>query len=563
MLSKLSIRAKITSVVALLLFAMAGMGLLAVFNMRAINANTVDIATNWMPSVRVLGDLRAGVITYRNVIREHMLGENAEEKAASEKILATVVEGNTKIRQQYEQYITSPEERALYTEWSKAWDEYKKGTQEVMKLSTRDAGKIPHDAHELNTQKVNKIGIESDNILKKDIDLNNAGADKAKDDAAANYSSALMMVAIILIAAVVAGIAVGFYLIRDVSNGIASIIKPMTALGQGDLSAEIPHRGEKTEIGQMADALQIFKEALIAKRAADEAAAKDAEAKIERGRRVDNITREFEQMIGEIVNNVSSASTQLEASASTLSTTAARSQELSTTVAAASEEASTNVQSVASATEELSSSVNEISRQVQESARMATDAVGQARGTTERVSELSKAATRIGDVVELINTIAGQTNLLALNATIEAARAGEAGRGFAVVASEVKALAEQTAKATGEIGQQINGIQAATQDSVNAIKEISGTIEKLSEISSTIAAAVEEQGAATQEISRNVQQAAQGTQQVSANITDVQRGASETGSASSQVLSAAQTLSGDSGRLKTEVSKFLTNVRAA
>ena len=175
----------------------------------------------------------------------------------------------------------------------------------------------------------------------------------------------------------------------------------------------------------------------------------------------------------------------------------------------------------------------------------------------------SKAAARIGDVVELINNIAGQTNLLALNATIEAARAGEAGRGFAVVASEVKALAEQTAKATGEIGQQINGIQSATQDSVNAIKEISGTIERLSEISSAIAAAVEEQGAATQEISRNVQQAAQGTQQVTSNITDVQRGAGETGMASSQVLSAAQSLSGDSNRLKLEVGKFLNSVRAA
>jgi methyl-accepting chemotaxis protein len=432
-----------------------------------------------------------------------------------------------------------------------------------MKLSRNNPGHFPHEAHELNTKTVNKIGIDSDNILKKDIDLNNAGADKAAADAADNYNSALMMLAIMLGAAIIAGVVVSFYMIRDVSNGIASIVKPMQALGQGDLSVEIPHRGEKTEIGTMADALQIFKEALIAKKAADEAAAKDAEAKIERGRRVDNITRDFEQMIGQIVGTVSSASTQLEASAGTLSATAARSQELSTTVAAASEEASTNVQSVASATEELSSSVNEISRQVQESARMASDAVGQARSTTDRVSELSKAATRIGDVVELINTIAGQTNLLALNATIEAARAGEAGRGFAVVASEVKALAEQTAKATGEIGQQINGIQAATQDSVNAIKEISGTIEKLSEISSTIAAAVEEQGAATQEISRNVQQAAQGTQQVSANITDVQRGATETGSASSQVLSAAQTLSGDSGRLKTEVSKFLTNVRAA
>jgi methyl-accepting chemotaxis protein/aerotaxis receptor len=211
----------------------------------------------------------------------------------------------------------------------------------------------------------------------------------------------------------------------------------------------------------------------------------------------------------------------------------------------------------------MSSSVREISRQVQESARIAGEAVGQAQSTTERVSELSRAASRIGDVVELINAIAGQTNLLALNATIEAARAGEAGRGFAVVASEVKALAEQTAKATGEIGQQIGGIQTATQESVGAIGQISGTIARLSEISSAIAAAVEQQGAATQEIARNVQQAAQGTQQVSSNVGEVQHGASETGSASSQVLSAAQMLSRDSSRLKLEVGKFLDSVRAA
>jgi methyl-accepting chemotaxis protein len=563
MLANISIRAKIIAVVAFLLVALTGMGLLAVKNMRSINASTEDISTSWLPSVRVLGDLRAGVITYRNVIREHMLAETMDEKLAAEKTLAGVVEGNTKIRQSYETLITSPEERALYTEWSRLWDEYRNGTQEVLALSRKAAGQIPHEAHALNTNTVNKIGIQADEVLKKDIDLNNNGAAKATADAADKYSSAFWMVAFILGAAVIAGIAVSLYLVRDISNGIASIVKPMQALGQGDLSADVPHRGEKTEMGAMADALQVFKEALIAKKAADEAAAADAEAKIERGRRVDNITRAFETMIGEIVSTVSSASSQLEASAGTLSNTASRAQELATTVASASEEATANVQSVASATEELTSSVTEIGRQVQESARMASEAVGQARTTTERVSELSKAATRIGDVVELINTIAGQTNLLALNATIEAARAGEAGRGFAVVASEVKALAEQTAKATGEIGQQINGIQAATNDSVNAIRDISGTIEKLSEISSTIAAAVEEQGAATQEISRNVQQAAQGTQQVSSNITDVQRGATETGSASSQVLSAAKSLSGDSGRLKAEVSKFLTSVRAA
>jgi methyl-accepting chemotaxis protein len=338
----------------------------------------------------------------------------------------------------------------------------------------------------------------------------------------------------------------------------------MSEIALGNTSLVVPCTNRRDEMGAMARALLVFKENAEKVRVmqADREALEKA-AQAEKAAAMNRLADDFEARVGEIVQTVTTASTELEASAKTLTATADRSQQLATTVAAASEEASTNVQSVASATEELSSSVNEISRQVQESARMAGEAVDQARSTNDRVSELSKAAGRIGDVVELINTIAGQTNLLALNATIEAARAGEAGRGFAVVASEVKALAEQTAKATGEISQQISGIQAATEDSVSAIRQIGGTIEKLSEISSTIAAAVEEQGAATQEISRNVQQAAQGTQQVSSNITDVQRGASETGSASSQVLSAAQMLSGDSNRLKVEVAKFLESVRAA
>jgi aerotaxis receptor len=242
---------------------------------------------------------------------------------------------------------------------------------------------------------------------------------------------------------------------------------------------------------------------------------------------------------------------------------AAATQRLSTAVATASEEASTNVQSVASASEEMSSSVREISRRVQDSAKMAAEAVEQACQTNGRVGELSKAAARIGDVVELINSIASQTNLLALNATIEAARAGEAGRGFAVVASEVKVLAEQTAKATDEIGHQVAGIQLATQQSVASIGAISATITNLSEISSAVAAAVEEQGAATQEIARNVQQAAYGTHEVSSKIADVQHGATETGSASSQVLSSAQSLSVESNRLKAEVKTFLSRIRAA
>ena len=559
MFAKYSIRSKITVVVAFLLVAMSAMGALNIRQMYTINSATVDIVNNWLPSVRVLGELRAATITYRAIVRSHLLATDEAGKQLQEDLLAKWITNTDKARKTYEPLITSAEERALYDEFSTSWAEYLAGVKEVLVLSRKNEDKEARVLH----AKASLAGVKADETLQKDVLLNSKGADAAGSQAAESFDNDIKIVLSSLLLTIIIAIGAAVFLVRGVSAGIKSIVAPMQALGNGDLTAQVPHQGEKTEIGAMAEALQVFKQALIAKKAADEAAARDADAKIERGRRVDNITRDFESLIGEIVATVSSASTQLEASAGTLTTTAERAQQLTTTVAAASEEASTNVRSVASATEEMASSINEIGRQVQDSARMAGEAVDQARKTNDRVSELSKAAARIGDVVELINTIAGQTNLLALNATIEAARAGEAGRGFAVVASEVKALAEQTAKATGEIGQQITGIQTATQDSVNAIKEIGGTIEKLCEISSTIASAVEEQGAATQEISRNVQQAAHGTQQVSANITDVQRGASETGSASSQVLSAAQSLSGDSNRLKLEVGKFLNSVRAA
>ncbi|WP_018319128.1 methyl-accepting chemotaxis protein [Bradyrhizobium sp. WSM2793] len=360
------------------------------------------------------------------------------------------------------------------------------------------------------------------------------------------------------------GAAIALLTARAIARPIQGMTAAMRRLAGGETSTAIPGVGRADEVGEIAEAVQVFKDNMIeANRLRAEQAASAVRAAAQRKADMHQLAGRFDDAVGEIIETLSSSSTELEAAAKTLSRTAESTQELSGAVAAASEEASTNVQSVASATEEMSSSVAEISRQVQEAARIAGAAVDQAQKTNDRVNKLSQAATRIGNVVELINTIAGQTNLLALNATIEAARAGEAGRGFAVVASEVKALAEQTAKATGEISHQINDIQDATQESVVAIKEISGTIARISEISSAIAAAVEEQGVATQEISCNVQQAAQGTHEVASNITEVQQGATETGSASSQVLASAQTLSNDSARLKTEVEKFLTTVRAA
>ncbi|OYU89305.1 MAG: methyl-accepting chemotaxis protein [Bradyrhizobiaceae bacterium PARB1] len=559
MFARYSIRTKITVVVTFLLIAMSTIGGLALKQMNDINNSTVEIASSWLPSVRVLGEIRAATITYRAIVRSHLLANTEAGKQTQEGLLTKWIDFLSAARNRYEPLISSAEERATYRDSIASWNDYLEGAKQAMILSRANKD---NEARALHT-KASLDGVKSDEILQKNIDLNNKGADTAATNAASSYTTAVKIVVLSLALTMIFGACAAVLLVRDVSRGIKSIIAPMQALGGGDLSANVPHQGETTEIGEMANSLQVFKEALIAKKAADEAAGIDAEDKIRRGERVNTITRNFEQLIGEIVETVSSAATELEASASILTVTAERSEQLTTMVAAASEEASTNVQSVASATEQMTSSVNEISRQVQESATIANHAVEQARATNDRVSELAKAAARIGDVVELINNIAGQTNLLALNATIEAARAGEAGRGFAVVASEVKALAEQTAKATGEISTQISGIQVATQESVGAIKDIGDTIGRMSEIASTIASAVEEQGAATQEISRNVQQAAVGTTQVSSNITDVQRGASETGSASSQVLSAAQSLSIESNRLKLEVDKFLGAVRAA
>jgi len=565
-LGRFRILTKVLAIVVLLSGIGASIAYLGISALGQLSEKADTMATSARRSL-LAARTNQNVLALNRAEFRSALDPSDENRLAAREVIAAQLK---QYQERFEEVSQTRDEqaKAMLPEVREAFAAYKTQLDATLAaIDAEKATKLTESAERLR-QTAMKSRAAAENLQAKVravADRLNARVEERAKDAHDLYESTSRLLLMLAVSGILLGGVLGFLVGQyGVARPIGSIVALQQQLAAGNYDVAIHSDDRADEVGDVAKAAMVFKENGLA-RIRLEAEQKEQEKRAIQQRKADmlRLADGFEAAVGEIIETVSSASTELEASASSLTRTAERSQHVTTTVAAASEEASTNVQSVASATEELSSSVNEISRQVQDSARMASEAVGQARNTTDRVGELSKAAARIGDVVELINTIAGQTNLLALNATIEAARAGEAGRGFAVVASEVKALAEQTAKATGEIGHQISGIQSATQDSVSAIREISGTIEKLSEISSAIAAAVEEQGAATQEISRNVQQASQGTQQVSSNITDVQRGASETGSASSQVLSAAQSLSKDSNRLKLEVGKFLNTVRAA
>ncbi len=386
-----------------------------------------------------------------------------------------------------------------------------------------------------------------------------------KDGAATLAETSFLTTLLWVLLGIGIGVAVSVVYLTNRSI-VPPILKMVGAMGQlagGDHSVEIPATDNKDEIGLMAKAVLIFKENMIK---AKELAAKEAEAiseRIARAGRVNSLTEKFDADISNVLRSVASASTELQATASSMTATAEETSNQATAVAAASEEASTNVQTVAAASEELASSVTEISRQVAQSATITQKAVAEADRTNTTVQGLFNDAASIGDVVKLISDIASQTNLLALNATIEAARAGEAGRGFAVVAAEVKSLAEQTAKATDQISTQISSIQTSSSDAVGAIKGITATINEINEIAAAIASAVEEQGSATQEIARNVQQAALGTNEISSNVAGVQQAAGDTGAAAHQVLQASSELSRQSETMRGQVEAFLSNIKAA
>ncbi|MGE5546318.1 MAG: methyl-accepting chemotaxis protein [Solirubrobacterales bacterium] len=363
-------------------------------------------------------------------------------------------------------------------------------------------------------------------------------------------------------AIIVLVLALSWWIGRGAVNAMASVTESMLRLADGDTNISLAGRDRKDEIGNMLRAVEVFRDnALKVNSLQQEQNSARQRAESERHETLARLASDLEQGVSAAAQAVNAAAAQMRATATAMAGTADRTTEETSVAAAAMQQTASNVETVAAAAEELNASISEIARQVGESTRIAENAVAAAHRTDKVVRGLSEAAGRIGEVVSLINDIAGQTNLLALNATIEAARAGDAGKGFAVVANEVKHLANQTAKATDEIGNQIGTIQSTTAEAVDAIQQIGRTIENMSQIAGAIAAAVQQQGAATQEIARNIGEAATGASEVSNHIGAVTVAANQTGSAAREVLTAAASLARDSEGLKTGLDRFLDGVR--
>jgi methyl-accepting chemotaxis protein len=555
-----TIRTKVTSSFAIVCLTTIALGLFAVHRMAMINASVAMMGRDAVPSIKALSRVSVLSERLRAAVALRVMSYDATSRADMDKLVANSFSDVRKALDAYAPLIDNAEKRRLAADVENKWGVIAKNGNAIVDMARADN---PEGARTLLFTSFRKEIVAFRNVLEADIEFNERDADAAVTLGASAYATARIWVFMTLAAAMLISVLLGVWLVTGVSRPIAIITGVMRRLSEHDTGVAIFGVERGDEIGAMAGAIQVFKDNMIRADELMQAQAAGQAVKEARAANLTDLVRTFEAGIADTVAVFSSSATKLQATAQLMSASATETDQQASIVALATGEVSSGVQTVAAAAEELTAAIGAITEQVSRSARIAEKAVAGAERTDAIVHALADGAQKIGLVVELIANIAGQTNLLALNATIEAARAGAAGKGFAVVASEVKNLANQTAKATGEIGAQIADLRSATAEAVGAIRDIATTIQEMGSIAVAIAAAVGEQGAATAEIARTTQRTGVSTRDVAVTITGVTRAATSTGAAANDVLSAADGLARQAGLLRTEVGAFVAGVRAA
>jgi methyl-accepting chemotaxis protein len=536
-------------------------GMFALHSMAVMDTASSEVGDNYLPSAVGVGAIGRALERY-HVQEYRLLLDSAQPDHQTATDLFNQAEtALDKARADYDHLVDEGWERANITRFDQAVAAYRQNIDNPVRQLEQASNQA--GARTLLTGAGAEKFLALRAIVDADFEYNNHAGQQAAHESSATYLSArgTMWMALGVVAA--CSLAIAWLLMRDIARPLVGMRAAMERLAAGDLAVTVPGAGRADEVGGMAKAVDVFKQGLTenARLAAETEAA--TAARTARAARVDSLVANFQAQAGQSASTMTNAVSALEGAARIMSTNAEGTNARAAAAADAASQAGAGIQSVAASAEQLAASIGEISRQVAQSAQMTSDAVQEAQRSSQIVQALAESAGRIGQVVEMINGIAGQTNLLALNATIEAARAGEAGRGFAVVASEVKTLAGQTAKATGDIGEQIAQIQSATGQAVQAIQAMTRQVEQISGVATTIAAAVEQQGVATAEIARNVQQTSHGAQAVSSNMDAVRGAAKESGATVTQVLSAATSLGSQSTAFSRQIDSFLAAVKAS
>jgi methyl-accepting chemotaxis protein len=559
-MKNLKIGQKIGVLLSILLLVNAIVVIKLIFAMSAVNDQSTEIATNWLPTIRILGELNKS-LSELGIAQLHHVGatDDAMMKTA-ESEMAKIEADMNKNFIPYEKNLNSDEERALWATFRAKWSAYLVQHKKFLELSR--ARRIQEAYTQLFGQ-MDKDFDEISAILEKDTELNNKGSDAASAHAASLYARESLIAKIALgISVVFAGIIIRL-LTRNVAVPIRELKEYMGVLQRGDYDQDVPLGDRKDEIGEMSGSIEEFRKSLITTRELENQQKLEAERKLARQARVDKLVNDFDLSASTAVTTVASAATELSQTAINMSDLAVKTNEQAVGVASASHQTAATVQSVAAAAEELSASVQEISQQVSLSVAIVSDAKNETQNAGNASREMLEAAHAIGTVTALIENIAGQINLLALNATIESARAGEAGKGFAVVASEVKTLATQTSNATGDIRQKLENLQVMAENVANALEKLGGSVNRVSEVSSSIASAVEEQNAVTREIAANMNSTSSAVDQVNNNIGSIRESTETTSAATQEILSASDMLSRQAEELSAQVRGFLDNIKTA